>query len=351
VGVTAGSEAPKGSESSEPAVTPSDLNAEAPDASVTHESTIEGAPGPKPPERPSIGDAPGPINVSDSPATAARKAMWTHVDRLLAREPTALDPEHPDDLRKYRVAVRRLRAAARLFRDAIASREMRPIRRDLSGLAEAIGIVRDLDLRVADLARWSGERGEASVAAVRPLADTWAGERARAAAALAAQIQTRRHHRLIVRLVDLVNPPPGAERDDDDVAYSIGDRTASRLWAAYEDVRAYARVVRWADLETLHELRIAAKRLRDSLDLLGDILGPERGWLAERLVALQDHLGTTNDVAVTGRAVRTFLEDRHQRLAQAERVEIAAYLTDRERAGAPVSYKQHRPHHKRSKHV
>ena len=96
-------------------------------------------------------------------------------------------------------------------------------------------------------------------------------------------------------------------------------------------MRGYARVVRWADLETLHEVRIAAKRLRDSLDLLGDILGPERIWLTDRLVALQDHLGTTNDVAVTARAVRTFLEDRHQRLPQAERIEIAAYLADRER--------------------
>ena len=196
-------------EAPEPAPAPPDEDTE-PAAATQETAGTPGDAGARPDDRPALGDPPGPITLADSPATAARKAMWTHVDRLLTREATALDPEHHDDLRKYRVAVRRLRAAARLFRDAIAGRELRPIRRDLSQLAEAIGVVRDLDLRVADLARWSGERGEASVAAVQPLADAWASDRAQAAAALAARLATRRHHRLVGRLVDLVNPPPGS---------------------------------------------------------------------------------------------------------------------------------------------
>ena len=45
-----------------------------------------------------------------------------------------------------------------------------------------------------------------------------------------------------------------------------GHRAASRIWAAYEQVRAYEPVLRWADVETLHELRIAGKWLRYTLE-------------------------------------------------------------------------------------
>ena len=297
------------------------------------------APGPV---LPTLGDPPGPIIASDDLAVAARKAMWTHVARLLERELTILDPEHPDDLRRYRVAVRRLRAATRLFRDALPGRELRALRHDLSQLADTIGRQRDLENRIADLRRWAKERAEGepgdgarpgSEAAVAPLLEAWEGEQVRLRADLAVEMASRHHRRLLVRLAELVDAT-SAKADDDVTGDAVGDRVASRLWAAYEDVRAYSRVLRWADLETLHQLRIAAKRLRDSLDLLGDLVGPERTWLTERLVLLQDHLGATNDAAVTARAVRAYLEGHHQRLTPAEASDIAAYLTDRERTVA-----------------
>ena len=48
-------------------------------------------------------------------------------------------------------------------------------------------------------------------------------------------------------------------------------------------------------------------------------------------MAIQDHLGALNDATVTAAAVRTFLEQQQMRLAPAQRVEIVAYLDDRER--------------------
>jgi CHAD domain-containing protein len=109
------------------------------------------------------------------------------------------------------------------------------------------------------------------------------------------------------------------------------DRAASAIWAAYEEVRAYVSVVRWADLPTLHGLRIHAKRLRYAIEFLGDVLGPERGWLIERLVALQDHLGALNDADLAVTAIRSFLAQHHARLAPEQRAAIAGYLADRER--------------------
>ena len=283
-------------------------------------------------DRPSIGPNPGPIELTDLVAAAGRKAMWVHLDRMLTREPAIQDPDQPDELRRYRVATRRLRAALRMFRFAYPEREIRPMRRGLSDLAGAVGAIRDLDNRIADLNRWAVERGGDAPAAVAVLSDAWASDRGRAMRRLGKRLASRRHRRLAGGARRLRRRrhrhrggPTGSRRGP-----TINDRLASLLWSAYEDVHAFAPVVDEADLATIHRLRIATKRLRDDLDFLADVLPPERAWLVERLVALQDHLGALNDATVAAAAVRTFLEHPHGRLGTVERAEVTAYLADRE---------------------
>ena len=53
------------------------------------------------------------------------------------------------------------------------------------------------------------------------------------------------------------------------------DRYLSRIWAAYEQVRSYEPILRWADVPTLHELRIAGKWLRYSLEFVQEPLGED----------------------------------------------------------------------------
>lgn len=294
------------------------------------------------PERITLGPAPGPILLSDLLATAGRKAMWLHLDRMLTREPGVRDPERPDELRKYRVAIRRLRAALRMFAPAYSDREVRPLRRGLSDLAAVVGAIRDLDNRIADLDRWATEQAGGAPAGVKVLSESWARDRERAVTGLYARLDSRRHRRLVTALVAFVDlAPPANRRARHPRAYTIHDRIASLLWTAYEDVRVFAPVLRWADLETIHELRIAGKRLRDDLDFLADVLPPERAWLGERLVALQDHLGALNDATVTVAAVRAFLEN--WVASPGEQEQIGAYLADKERQAAVLRRSIWRP--------
>lgn len=279
-----------------------------------------------------LGPNPGPIVLTDSVSAAGRKAMWVHLDRMLAREPAIQDPDQPDELRRYRVATRRLRAAMRMFRFAFPEAETRPLRRGLSDLAGAVGAIRDLDNRIADLNRWAIERGGDGPAAVAVLSDAWGRDRGRGIMRLGKRLASPRHRRLLEALASFVQATPRGDADQTDpAARTINDRLASLIWAAYEDVHAFATVVSEADLATIHELRIATKRLRDDLDFLADVLPADRAWLLERLVALQDHLGALNDATVAAGAVRAFLDHRHGRLGQVERTEIAEYLDSRER--------------------
>jgi CHAD domain-containing protein len=289
-------------------------------------------PAPTPPALPSLGQAPGDIDVDDAFAVAGRKAMWPHVRRLLDVEAALRDPNRPHDLKRYRVATRRLRAALRAFEGAFPRREVRDLRDDLGELATVAGAARDLEVRIADLTQWALERGGEAPAGVRPLSETWQAERADALARLDARFSTRRHRRLLEDLVAFVEAPAGsARRAGETPVRPIGLQAGSLIWDSYERLLAYDRGIRWADLVTMHQLRIEAKRLRYLLEFLGEILGPERSDLIVRLVAVQDHLGLLNDAAVTSAAVRTFLQEGSRPLGPIERAEISTYLHERER--------------------
>ena len=104
-----------------------------------------------------------------------------------------------------------------------------------------------------------------------------------------------------------------------------------RVWTAYEHVRGYEAVLRWADVETLHELRIAGKWLRYTLEFVREALGDESAPLIARVTALQDHLGLMNDADVAASMARTFLVEHAGDLSQLENAAIGRYLVSRER--------------------
>jgi CHAD domain-containing protein len=113
--------------------------------------------------------------------------------------------------------------------------------------------------------------------------------------------------------------------------HRIRDTTASRVWTAYEQVRGYEPVLRWADVETLHELRIAGKWLRYSLEFVREALGPGSAPLIAKVTALQDHLGLMNDADVSASMARTFLVEHAGDLSPTESGAIGRYLVSRER--------------------
>jgi CHAD domain-containing protein len=96
-------------------------------------------------------------------------------------------------------------------------------------------------------------------------------------------------------------------------------------------MRAYESSLRWADLATLHQLRIAAKRLRYGIEFFREALGADTSLVLPRIVALQDHLGALHDAEVASTRARTFLVESSGQLAEPEIAAIGRYLTSRER--------------------
>jgi len=81
----------------------------------------------------------------------------------------------------------------------------------------------------------------------------------------------------------------------------------AEIWSHYGRVRAYETALGWASVETLHALRIEAKRLRYLLEFFSAALGPGVAPAVKDIVALQDHAGELHDVDVTISLIRHFL--------------------------------------------
>ena len=74
------------------------------------------------------------------------------------------------------------------------------------------------------------------------------------------------------------------------------DRAPAVVWDNYQAVSAFEGGLDRAEVATLHELRIAAKWLRYTLEFVREPMGPAAGELIRRVVVLQDYLGDIHDL-------------------------------------------------------
>jgi CHAD domain-containing protein len=278
-----------------------------------------------------VGPTPG-VVADDHVAEAGRKVMRFHLARMLDREAGTRSGIDPEDVHKMRVATRRQRAAWRVFGSSFRPRRTKRYRDGLREVAARLGAVRDLDVQLENADAYRADLPTTEQRALEPLLASWRSRREEARVLLLRELDSdgyRRFlddYRVFVQTEGSQVVPVGSTEP-----HHVRDTAASRIWSAYEGVRAYEPVLRWADVETLHELRIAGKWLRYTLEFVREALTPESAVLIERVTALQDHLGLMNDAHITAGMARTFLVDHAAELSPLESAAIGRYLVDRER--------------------
>jgi CHAD domain-containing protein len=240
---------------------------------------------------------------------AGWKVLRFHLARMLSRVPGVIAAVDPEEVHAMRVASRRVRAAWRVFGDGFERDAARRNRRDLREVGGRLGAVRDLDVLLGILDAYLTPRSPRARAALLPLWNAWVAER-------------QAHQEL---LVGFVSSPAfmafvgeceaflSADRLDTAVerppAGRVRTRMPARAWAAYGDVWAFDEWLEGAggtDLAVLHQLRIAGKWLRYTLEFTRETLGGDAALLIEPIVALQDHLGDQHDLHVAAMRSREF---------------------------------------------
>jgi CHAD domain-containing protein len=287
------------------------------------------APGPP---RLVVGKTPG-VAPDDVLAEAGRKVLRFHFARMLAKEAGTRSGEEIEDLHGMRVATRRMRAAWRVFGDGFRPRRTKRLRDRLRIVAGRLGAVRDLDVLLEAAVEYQAGLPPAEAAAFEPLVATWRDEREVARIVLLRELDSPAYVRLVedYRVFVIAEGEAALAPASPVSPHRVRDTAGSRIWLAYEQVRAYESVLRWADIETVHQLRIASKWLRYTLEFFREALGPEVDQLIPRVVALQDHLGWLHDADVTIALTRQFLVANAGTLTREETRVIGTYLAGRER--------------------
>jgi CHAD domain-containing protein len=267
----------------------------------------------------------------DTIAEAGRKVLRFHLARMIAREPATRLGEDEEELHAMRVATRRMRAAWRVFGDGFRPERTRRLRGRLRVVAGRLGAVRDRDVMIGALEAYQEALPLHERRAIQPLIDEWREQRDDARALLLRELDSDGYRRWVddykefARHEGMATAPTLPTQP-----HRVRDTAASRIWLAYEHVRAFEPVLRWADVATLHDLRIAGKRLRYTLEFIRETLGPEATPLVARVVALQDHLGLLNDADVAATLARSFLVENAGELSETETHVIGRYLVSRE---------------------
>ena len=273
------------------------------------------------------------IVAEDTMPEAARKVLQLHFSRMQRREAGTRTGSDTEELHDMRVATRRMRAAWRVFDGAFKAGKTKKIRRHLETIADRLGAVRDLDVLMQGLEAYRLDLDEDQQTGLEPLLSLWRRQRASARNQLIGELDSERYASFVAEMAAFLDAGAHAAAAvaTPTAPHRVRDRAASEIWASYEAVRAYELVFPWADLETLHDLRIATKWLRYALEFFGETLGPDAPRLLARVVALQDHLGYLHDADVATKLARDLLVARAGELSELEAASLGAYLRSRER--------------------
>jgi len=278
-----------------------------------------------------VGKTPGVLG-EDTLAEAGRKVMRFHLARMLDKEPGVREGDDTEDIHKMRVATRRQRAAWRVFGEAYRKGRTKPYRNGLRDVARRLGAVRDLDVQLDGMDHYRADQPVPEQRAIEPLIASLRRRRDDAHVLLLRELDAPAYDRFVEDYLDFVRTEGAAAKAFAAAApHRVRETAPSRIWGAYEQVRSYEPILRWADVPTLHELRIAGKWLRYSLEFVREALGDGSAPLIAKVTALQDHLGEMNDASVAASMARTFLVEHGTQLSSAETAAIGRYLVDRER--------------------
>jgi len=252
---------------------------------------------------------PPPLGAPAPPPGADPAGVFAHaVSHLVAvvlhHAPAAARRHHGEPVHQMRVALRRLRSIATLFRPVVGCAEVEALRGALKALAGLLGPAREWDVFLAGdgAAVAHAFPGEPCLAT---LLDAATARRDAAYDALAAWLAGPGLARLAIDAAIVVQARPWAQAPLPPDAPTTGSFEAEVLDRRLR--RVVRRAANPADLPdaALHDLRLRAKRLRYAAEIFAP-LHPDRPGrrFLRRLAVLQEELGLLNDGVVADALMR-----------------------------------------------
>jgi CHAD domain-containing protein len=255
-----------------------------------------------------------PMRPGESLAEAGRAVLLKHLEKLRNNEQLTREG-NPDGVHDMRVATRRLRAGLKVLEKTVYDEDrIGKFRRKLRTLANALGDTRDSDVFLEHLERYATTLPSEKLVEIEPLRQAITERRESGLRHILRTLDDKDTAKLLNKLETfLTTPNEGVRRPSKDTNEAtpmlVRHFSGSAIWELYEEVLAYETRLP-AEIEVLHRLRVACKRLRYTLEFFEEALPSQTKGLIKQLVVVQDHLGALHDHQVAIERVER-LEKQH----------------------------------------
>lgn len=230
--------------------------------------------------------------------------LGTRFEELCKFRELALDWSDPEGVHSMRVASRRLRSALRDFTPYLRKRRLTSILKLLRSLADALGEVRDQDVAIMALEKLSHQIPDEFAGTLKEYIDARKQQRDQARAKLESRLEKEQLMELALSFrtaLALAAPTPKPNIGTGGPVAQISFLKMSRaiiLGRLKELEKLSPDLFKPFDVEPLHEMRIAAKRLRYAIELFQQCWGRSIATFARRTARLQTALGDVHDCDV-----------------------------------------------------
>jgi CHAD domain-containing protein len=216
----------------------------------------------------------------------------------------ALDWTDPEGVHSMRVASRRLRSTLRDFTPYLHKRRLSGAIKQLKNLANTLGEVRDHDVAITALEELKTIAPAELSHALNQFIATRAGVRERARKELAAAVETAELKHLETKFIAaldeaiaVANRPK--KQKDDKPALTFTQMSRTVILDRLKDFEKRSEgLFKPLDVDALHDMRIAVKRLRYALELFSKCWPRTVAAQAKRVARIQGALGDLHDCDV-----------------------------------------------------
>ena len=258
-----------------------------------------------------------------------RHTMAASTLRLIRHDAGVRLGEDPEAVHAFRVATRQLRSHLRTFAPLLDPASSRSLRDELSWLASSLGAVRENEVLAERLHQREASMPKGSAASLHRLIELLAQQRGDARLNMLADMRSPRYDRLIDTLVRTAHQPAFSSNAQPALRQSavrVGTQLTAHAW------RSLDRLLRAAgdapSPETLHEIRIRAKRARYAAESIETIIGERATRLSDVASSIQAVLGEHHDSALAEQWLREVGRTRSRRDPTVEHL-IACEQRDR----------------------
>ena len=232
------------------------------------------------------------------------RALARELPRL-ARRCRDIEPVH-----RARVACRRLRTVFAIFHDCFPRRSLKEWQREIRRLGRALGATRDVDVMTATLRNALAQESDTSARpGIRRLLLRQRQRREELQSDVESALQRVQNADVLAGMDIFTRSVVRRRRPATDTPESR-KRAFETGSARLDALLAFAETVRHPEqIEELHRMRIAAKRLRYALEVLAPSLDHDFKPVIVTLKEIQDRLGEIHDCDVWLALLPDFLDD------------------------------------------